>query len=58
MTFAPETDVNIRQFPVRVQPEGVISIPSAVREKLNLTEGEILIFPKNRVSGSVQIATL
>ena len=42
MTFAPETHVNTRQFLVRVQAEGVISIPPAVREKLNLTEGEIL----------------
>ncbi|MDY6806129.1 MAG: AbrB/MazE/SpoVT family DNA-binding domain-containing protein [Cyanobacteriota bacterium] len=42
MTFAPETNVNIRQFPVRLQPEGVISIPSAVREKLHLTEGDML----------------
>ena len=42
MTFAPETHVNTRQFPVRVQAEGVISIPPAVREQLNLTEGEIL----------------
>ncbi len=42
MTFAPETDVYIQQYPVRVQAEGIISIPPAVREKLNLTEGEIL----------------
>jgi len=42
MTFAPETDVYIQQYPVPVQAEGVISIPPAVREKLNLTEGEIL----------------
>lgn len=42
MTLAPENDINLREFPLRLQAEGAISIPPAVREKLNLTEGDLL----------------
>ena len=58
MTFRSEnTNIEMRAFPIRLEKEGQITVPQAVQDQLNLTEGDtltlsqigdlVLLTPKN-----------
>ena len=37
-----ETDVEVREFPLRLKEGGEITVPQVVQDKLNVTEGDVL----------------
>ncbi len=58
MTFTSENiNIEMRVFPIRLEKEGQITVPQAVQDQLNLTEGDtltllqigdlVLLTPKN-----------
>jgi len=41
-TASPDTNINVKTFPIRLRDRGQITVPQAVRESLAVADGDVL----------------